>query len=440
MTNGVNMKTIKQMIRSMVEEQISTLTEEAAKDRFILSNNNLSREEKDTLIDIFNEHPQLESGIDWNKAHLLGWSDFKEVMKEAATKEISKLKKNEDYVQIKGFECDDPSFVGAYIPLTWKGSQVLASKKVGFERGNWCIAHTNDKDPWITYTYGLGSDDGWWMGSPSIFIFVIYVGDKYSIQTREDNEIIIWDSSDIEHGDDNDIVPGVDVRSEVSKITGLLKQIREKLDTNPDRFPWVVKKVNDDGSIEVDDDVTIVNGKYPHIRSITGHLYIEGTEIEQSLPMDVGGSIRLIDCDIYDDHLAWKFDKVVADVELGNFGEITLDFNEVGRDVELNTSGMRFSDVTISGHIKGDLTIKYGDLSYDSYFDSYINDQIREAAEYDAREQWEEGGNDPDEFEFNENTICWDCYGWIWDDGYSNYFLQENPNCKVDGSVTINGH
>ena len=132
---------IQELIRESILRQIE-LTEEARKDRFILANENLSDIQKRILISIFDTNPTFERLIDWNLATKYEWEDFGKVFIKTATAELNKLTKNKDYIEVKNFSCSDSTFIGAYIPLNWTASQLIASSKVGRSRGQWCIAHS----------------------------------------------------------------------------------------------------------------------------------------------------------------------------------------------------------------------------------------------------------------------------------------------------------
>ena len=163
---------LKNMIRNIIEE--SFLVEEGNKDRFILNNDNLTSSQKETLIKVFDERRHLEKGVDWNNWKKLTFDDFKSTLIKASTGALKKLKEKKDYIEVKGFKCDADDFIGAYIPLNHNASHVMASDKMGFTRGKWCIAYDGDDVYWKRYSYGQGSAD-YYADEPSVFIFVVYL-------------------------------------------------------------------------------------------------------------------------------------------------------------------------------------------------------------------------------------------------------------------------
>jgi hypothetical protein len=428
-------------IRELLEESI--LIEEGSKDRFILNNKNLTESQKQVLINIFNERRILEKEVNWNNKNLT-WDDFKDVLIKSSTGALKELKPRKDYVEIDGFRCDDPNFIGAYIPLNHNASFIMASKKLGFARGKWCIAYNGDTKYWVEYAYGTGSASHY-ADSPSVFIFVVYLGTKYAVQIREDEKIYIWDQQDVNKGDANDIVPGVNIHKEITKISRLISDVREKLDENKPEGPYEITKRYDDGSVDVGSDIDITYNNWyelPNINVTDGNVWVENTEVNVgNLPM-VGKSVVLRDCDV-DNDFYYNFAKLTY-LEVNNIRTAELDFNMVDGDVYIEISGMNFDDVSIRGKITGKLTINYtGDMSYDYSFDNFVNEYIIENEKDDwveyrmeeAKKEWIENGNDPEDFdeEFDYDSICWECQDHLYDENmiYKDYWWSKNPDCKL---------
>jgi hypothetical protein len=254
---------IRNIIRNIIEE--SLLIEED-KSSIIKKMNQLSRDEQEQLINLFKSKPHLEKkvkdyNIDWNRYKDLKFEDFLPLFEQGSMgAEFKKLKKEKDYIEVLDKDLQKiPGLLGVFIPLNHKAANILA-KKAGGNKGQWCIGYDGDDKYWYGYTYGAqnipnGDDED------SVFFIIITTTDKWAVQvqTTAGNNIKIWDANDSNHGDDNDIVPMVDVRKLVTKHSRLIDAVREELDdraTSDYRYDELKEpKYTDD--IEVGDSMVV---------------------------------------------------------------------------------------------------------------------------------------------------------------------------------------
>lgn len=131
----------------------------------------LTDEQKQTIIDFFAKYPSYESEIDWNRKDL-SWEDFEKVInkdrntksqiKKAVKKGISGIKEGVDYIDLGSYTSTHrEGTFQMYIPLSWKGSRVLASDQVapklgtfkeGYTGAKWCISYQKSDDYWSRYS------------------------------------------------------------------------------------------------------------------------------------------------------------------------------------------------------------------------------------------------------------------------------------------------
>lgn len=167
----------------------------------------LSKSQKETLIELFKLKPHIEKSvyIDWSRYETLTWTDFQEALsyrsttelkREVSRKGIEGIRKGSDYM-IVDLAIDDPHLIGAYIPLTYAISKVMASKSIGGSVGAWCTAYQKTKNYWIDYLI-RGED---------VLIYVIYKETKYAITVYPGNNHI-----DIHNAQDKEVesMEGVD--------------------------------------------------------------------------------------------------------------------------------------------------------------------------------------------------------------------------------------
>ena len=165
------------------------------KDHLIKKLKNLTKDQKDEIIQKFDQRRDLENKIDWNNKKL-SYADFSEIlstvskrgeMKRAkkAVKErgIKGLKEGKDYVEIDV----QGDWVG-YIPLNHKASSIIASDKIGNCEGKWCVASPGVTDHWNRYGHhGIN------------FIYLISPnGEKYALAVFPPPTADLQDWMDIE--------------------------------------------------------------------------------------------------------------------------------------------------------------------------------------------------------------------------------------------------
>lgn len=134
---------------------LSTLLE--SKDHLI-DNLSLTDDQKTQLKDFFRKYPNLESKIDWNRKNLT-FEDFQDLLAtEGKSKSQAKkvglggLIEGVDYKILEQSE----NYI-AYQPLTYLGSETIASNKVPPVKANgakWCTAYQKTDMYWNRYTIG----------------------------------------------------------------------------------------------------------------------------------------------------------------------------------------------------------------------------------------------------------------------------------------------
>ncbi len=187
------------------------------KSRFINKNKYLNKPEKDKLIAFFKMNRQAEKAVDWNKSQEMDYEDFEKVMlkfksgRQAVVKHrpISGLKEKEDYIKLKLKRKD----YLAYAVMTYKGSQAIASSKVGPCRGKWCVAHSDSANYWNEYAVRGGS----------MFVYVMNADAKWAVQIPEFGSHTVWDAEDRSGAN----IPGFDVKKEL--LTPQLKKLYDEI-------------------------------------------------------------------------------------------------------------------------------------------------------------------------------------------------------------------
>jgi len=109
------------------------------------------------LIPFINEAEQKKTSIDVTKFKTL--SDFKQaimkdvnrITKASAKKGITGLKEKIDFLNFGTIEDKFGNLYRGYIPLNYKASKVIASKRVADCEGKWCTAYQKDASYWKKY-------------------------------------------------------------------------------------------------------------------------------------------------------------------------------------------------------------------------------------------------------------------------------------------------
>lgn len=152
------------------------------KDHLIKKMYQLTPEQQDELITYFNNHPNLENKLDWNKAKQYSWDEIvKQVglytdsktakKKKVKQKGIRGLVEGTDFYEIDLPNSSNPNLiVNAYIPLSYEVSKLIASDRVGGCEGQWCTAYQKTDQYWKEYT-----------GKGIVLIYIV-------IQNTETNE------------------------------------------------------------------------------------------------------------------------------------------------------------------------------------------------------------------------------------------------------------
>lgn len=241
---------------------------------------NLTDEQKKTLIELFKQKPHIEKTVyvDWSRYQTLTWSDFQEALfyrsttelkREAAQNGIQSLKIDSDYKVFKA-NISDENFVGAYIPLSFEISKIIASKSIGGSVGAWCTAYQKTKNYWTDYLI-RGED---------VMIYVIYKHTKYAITVYPGNRHI-----DIHNAEDKEVetMEGLSKRELLkmiqqdeakindarSFILGAIPQIERD-----GGFIGVDYSINNDGSVDVYGNVNISDRGLENIPIV--YSYVQG--------------------------------------------------------------------------------------------------------------------------------------------------------------------
>ena len=238
------------------------------KDHLIKKIPSLSELEKKTIIDFFKNHANLEGKIDWNKLDKLTYKDFEKVMIKNVKIKSGSAKEKVDYLEIDSLD----KINKAFIPLTWEGSQYLASNAVGGFEGKWCISYRESIGHWNDYT------------KHSVFIVYITPTTKYAIQYDHDLNIKeVWDRWDKTIGAMTFLSEtGTDVKELVNKNKRQLNISVEKILSNI--FTIV------DGSINVSDKkLTTLKGAPKEVKGDFRCSFNQLTSLKD-VPEKVGGS------------------------------------------------------------------------------------------------------------------------------------------------------
>jgi hypothetical protein len=201
-------------IRELLEE--SLLVEEK-KDHLISKSKLMTDSEKEFLIDLYNRRPDFEKKfrIDWNRPERLSFNDFKEAITIGSMTELKRLKENEDYIKVRGLNKID-GLIGAYIPLNYEASKLIASNKIGPCLGEWCTAYPETTKWWNRYT----KNDG------VVLIYFVYLDTKYALAIHRDNDKVeIFDKKD----NSIDSIPGININSFISKNEEFINDVRKTL-------------------------------------------------------------------------------------------------------------------------------------------------------------------------------------------------------------------
>ena len=168
---------------------------EESKDRFILKNNNLTPEEKDELINHLRKYKYKESMINWNNFDEYDWNDVNDVIRHQSNTQKRKIvTSGQDYIPVN-VKSNDNMFLGAYIPQTFKGMKVLASKNVGGIRAKWSPAYSPEYyNQYINEGYNL--------------VVFVYRDSKYGLLISPDGSTDVYDEDDRNLGS-NFNLPGI---------------------------------------------------------------------------------------------------------------------------------------------------------------------------------------------------------------------------------------
>jgi len=320
----------REIIRKLLEEQF---VEEAAKERFIEANQILLGTEKQYLIEIFKEKPYLEREIDWNLAHKMKFDDFMIKLKSGMVDGLERIKLKKDYVTLKNVDCDDPKFIGAYVPLTNKGASWLRDSSVGGSNAPWCIGHDNYDSYWDKYRMGMGSAEHL-ADSKSVFIILVFLFEKFAIQVSEKYGIIVWPEEN-KPDKHTKIIRDFDILRELRKADKLFDDVREEICIDPPKdtiggFAGVPFTENSDGTVDVHGTVEIDNDMWDD----------ESMDYEK---------------------LKVKYHRIDGDLILYDLNLEKVYLNEiefVGGDVSLNNNNLEFDELYLPKVIKGDVYLK----------------------------------------------------------------------------------
>jgi len=390
---------VKKLIRQMVEEQ---LTEEARKDRFILENDLLSKEEKEMLIEIFAEHPNLENKIDWNKSKTLTFDDFAVKIKSVMSPGLKDIPKNE-FITMKGVECEDELFIGAYIPLSWKAAHILREKEVGGSRAVWCIGYEGDDSYWYRYSYGTG-EASYYAEEPSSFIILVFLYEKFAVQYREESdEWIVWDEADDDDHNPRE-VRTIEIGKLISNNKKLFNDVRKHLDEDPkkpqrlsvgdsvyfdsdtfgDQIQGVIEDIDRDRN-ECDILATVSQGSpEDSIMYLNGDRYISKEDREEYPEVEIG---QIITSTSHGETDYFRVDEIEYEDDSGN--------NEYQASFSV-TNALTGEKSVIS---EEDVEEIYKDVSYQHIGEAETNKPserfkfVSDFTPYDERETYEEIGS-----------------------------------------------
>jgi hypothetical protein len=230
---------LKDLIRGLIQESI--LIEED-KTSLIKKIKKMTPTQKEVAIKIFKDKPHLEKivgdrkspyFIDWNKLDTLTFDNFAPLLELGSMgAAFKKLKNNKDYVKVLDKDLENvPGLLGVFMPLNHNAANILA-KKAGNNKAEWCIGYDGDDGYWYCYSYGINHPEYSGDGYESVFFIIITGSNKWAVQvqTNNNNNIKIWDANDKNHGDDNDVVPMVNVQKLVRKHSTLIDSVRKELD------------------------------------------------------------------------------------------------------------------------------------------------------------------------------------------------------------------
>ena len=298
------MANIKNSIRQFVEEQLII---EEAKDHLIRKIPNLTQDEKEKLIEIYQTNPSLETKvkIDWNRLNDLTWDSFKDVInyqptsssslrKAVKNEGISGLTKGKDYItldkvdQVSGLQ-------GAYMPLTYDASKLIASKSIGDCEGKWCTAAQRTSKDWNKYIFNDGI----------ALIYIVYEGEKYALAVYGD--IKLWELFDM----DNEPIralPGLDVDELIQDNEAQIEDIRlhfSKKENSPidieGGFGGTKYTQHPDGSVDVFGDVKLSGRKLESLplkyNKVQGNFDVSNNLLEslEGSPIEVDGDFTCND-------------------------------------------------------------------------------------------------------------------------------------------------
>lgn len=235
------------------------LTED--KTRFIKKNKNLSRAEKDVVINFFKEYEQAvkqnhRTKIDWNKSGDMTYDDFEQIMdiiknspsalkakaRKLRHKGIKGLKEGEDYVTVK---TRNKAFL-CYIPLHAKANQVIFSSHIGGVGHTGCIGSSQAQ----TYYKSEAVRKG--------FVPVVVIGkSKDTVMVKRDNKSWeLWDACNNRYSNgsspfvNKEMIPDFSIKKELmtSKLGDLYDWVRTDI--------WKKKIGNEYDEEDYDDAVT----------------------------------------------------------------------------------------------------------------------------------------------------------------------------------------
>ena len=291
-------------IRQFVQEQL--LIEEA-KDHLIRKIPSLTTDQKDQLIDLYKNDDNLErlkdeDGkplIDWTKLNHLTWEDFQPIInheyksisnlrKKVKNEGIKGLKIGTDYVPVKHIE-DIDGLQGAYIPLNYEASKMIASKSIGDCVGEWCTAAQKTSKDWNKYIHTMGI----------VLIYCVFNDTKYAIAVYPGNTVReIFDAVNDPVID----IPGLDVDELIHDNTRQIDEVREHFlseDNTPidiiGGFGGVKHIKNADGSVDVFGDVRLTGQnltEFPvKFRKVDGNFDISNNRFDSLVgsPIEVTG-------------------------------------------------------------------------------------------------------------------------------------------------------